>query len=374
MAALAKLSRIPTSYAVLLLLVASSILFTFHAVSLTSGFVTIVPANIKSSRDGASIIDSSKSAAVSGAVPPPISDSGRSSHAAAPSGHSASESKISGAESVSVKAQSEPSLSQRFKDVFTSSSSGHPSEQQIIAHSSCSVPSTSSLRAISPSSPESPPLLPWPSQVMIGNQGEGPACGAAGSCCGPFTVGEATPIFVVSPQSKGAASIKAVVQRAAVTISALANRDAVLLPRITVCIIQPEESPNAGVSEEYSLRVSGDGIHIICDNKVGLAWALSTLHQLLQDYAKMCVVFITDKPRLSHRGVLLDVARNFVPVSDINLLLNTMSAVKLNVLHMHLTDDQVASTAPILLFFFTLFHTTSGLRIRQCFLSRVHVI
>ena len=43
-------------------------------------------------------------------------------------------------------------------------------------------------------------------------------------------------------------------------------------------------------------------------------------------------------------GVLLDVARNFVPVSDISLLLHTMASVKLNVLHMHLTDDQVHLT------------------------------
>jgi hypothetical protein len=43
-------------------------------------------------------------------------------------------------------------------------------------------------------------------------------------------------------------------------------------------------------------------------------------------------------------GVLLDVARNFVPISDISLLLHTMASVKLNVLHMHLTDDQVHLT------------------------------
>jgi hexosaminidase len=110
-----------------------------------------------------------------------------------------------------------------------------------------------------------------------------------------------------------------------------------------VCIDRPEEGPNAGVSEEYSLRVSGGGILISCSNKVGLAWALSTLMQLLTHWSasKTCVALIADKPLLSHRGVLLDVARNFVPLPDITLLLNTMSAVKLNVLHMHLTDDQV---------------------------------
>lgn len=101
-------------------------------------------------------------------------------------------------------------------------------------------------------------------------------------------------------------------------------------------------------SFRYSLRVSGNEVLISCANTVGLAWALSTLQQLLSHWpeSKTCVVLIVDKPRLGHRGVLLDVARNFVPLPDITLLLRTMAAVKLNVLHMHLTDDQVSLTFP----------------------------
>jgi hypothetical protein len=103
----------------------------------------------------------------------------------------------------------------------------------------------------------------------------------------------------------------------------------------------------------YSLRVSGDGIIIACDNAVGLAWALASLQQLLAHWSKskMCVALIVDKPLLGHRGVLLDVARNFVPLPDITLLLHTMAAVKLNVLHMHLTDDQVPYDCKRLLIF-----------------------
>lgn len=96
----------------------------------------------------------------------------------------------------------------------------------------------------------------------------------------------------------------------------------------------------------YSLRVSGSEVSISCENTVGIAWALSTLQQLLAHWpeSKTCVVLIVDKPLLGHRGVLLDVARNFVPLADITLLLHTMAAVKLNVLHLHLTDDQVSLT------------------------------
>jgi hypothetical protein len=319
-------------------------------------------------RDSASTSDSAQGAAVSVLIPAVIAEN--SHNAAVPAVDRTFESKTSGA----VDAQPDLLLPQRGSETSASSNRDDPSLQQRVDDSRCPALSSSSLSALSPSSPEAPPLLPWPTQVMVGSQGEGAACGAAGSCCGPFTVEEETPVSVVTPHSQGPASITAMVRRAAVTISALASRDAVLLPRITVCILRPDENPNAGVSEEYSLRVSGNGVHITCDSKAGLAWALSTLQQLLQDYSKMCVVLITDKPRLGHRGVLLDVARNFVPVSDINLLLNTMSAVKLNVLHLHLTDDQVDSTSLPLIALLTIIHTTPGIFFCQCVLPRVCVI
>ena len=47
----------------------------------------------------------------------------------------------------------------------------------------------------------------------------------------------------------------------------------------------------------YKLRVSGSGVHIICDNKVGLAWALSTLRQLLSHWTNMCAAAAASSPR-----------------------------------------------------------------------------
>jgi hypothetical protein len=390
-----RLSRIPTSYAVFLLLVASSILFTFHAVSLTRSFASFIPpgkspprddTSIAGSSDATSIAGSSAAAPSSAAAAASNDGSRRRSASAERSSHLPSSNRISGivsgAQPVVVDLQSKPSVSQR-SPAFEASSNGM---QHHLDDHLCSELSSSSLRPLAPSSPESPPLLPWPLHVMAGSQGEGRACDSGGTCCGPFTVAETTPVLVISPQSKDTAGIKAIVKRAAVAISALAHRDAVLLPRIKVCILRPEENPNAGVSEEYSLRVSGNGIVIKCDNKAGLAWALSTLQQLLQDYSKMCVLFINDIPRLSHRGVLLDVARNYVPLADLNLLLKTMSAVKLNVLHLHLTDDQVLTSCQthfqnfsllillLLLLLLTTPPSNPGICVRQQFLPRVHVI
>eukprot|EP00971_Amphidinium_carterae_P200003 3969578-Amphidinium_carterae.1 len=51
-------------------------------------------------------------------------------------------------------------------------------------------------------------------------------------------------------------------------------------------------------------------------------------------------VRIRDRPAFEHRGVMLDVARHFFPVSFIKQLLDWMYLYKLNVFHWHLTDDE----------------------------------
>ncbi len=96
--------------------------------------------------------------------------------------------------------------------------------------------------------------------------------------------------------------------------------------------------------EEYTLSVRTDGITIDARTDIGVLRGIATLSQLLRpgmDGAiSLPVVTIHDRPRFRWRGLLLDCARHFMPVATIKRTLLGMAAVKLNVFHWHLTDDQ----------------------------------
>ncbi len=95
--------------------------------------------------------------------------------------------------------------------------------------------------------------------------------------------------------------------------------------------------------ERYSLRVTPMGVSIDAPTSLGVLRALATLEQLPRTEKKqryLPEVDIRDQPRFAWRGLLLDAARHFMPVAVIKRNLDGMAAVKLNVLHWHLTDDQ----------------------------------
>ncbi|MGY3088781.1 hexosaminidase [Hymenobacter sp. UYAg731] len=95
--------------------------------------------------------------------------------------------------------------------------------------------------------------------------------------------------------------------------------------------------------ERYSLRVTPMGVSIDAATSLGVLRALATLEQLPRTDKKgryLPEVDIQDQPRFAWRGLLIDAARHFMPVAVIKRNLDGMAAVKLNVLHWHLTDDQ----------------------------------
>ncbi|MBS1823403.1 MAG: family 20 glycosylhydrolase, partial [Acidobacteria bacterium] len=95
--------------------------------------------------------------------------------------------------------------------------------------------------------------------------------------------------------------------------------------------------------ESYTLAVTPAGIKLHAATVVGAMRGLTTLEQLIQPSGNGFVVpavQIEDSPRFRWRGLMIDSGRHFEPVEVIKRNLDAMAAVKLNVFHWHLTEDQ----------------------------------
>jgi hexosaminidase len=131
----------------------------------------------------------------------------------------------------------------------------------------------------------------------------------------------------------------------------------------TRAAVLPEADPTATITlavrpadadappEGYAITVAVDGVRIVGNSVDGLARAVQTFRQLLPPSALRSAPVgrtpvavpccrIEDAPRFSWRGVHLDVARHFMPKSFVLKLVDLAALHRLNVLHLHLTDDQ----------------------------------
>ncbi|MEV8533522.1 beta-N-acetylhexosaminidase [Streptomyces sp. NPDC051211] len=95
----------------------------------------------------------------------------------------------------------------------------------------------------------------------------------------------------------------------------------------------------------------GGRVDLVGGSAAGLFWAAQTLRQLLGPHAYRKAPLpgrtwslprgrIEDRPRFGWRGMMLDVARHFTPKDGVLRWIDLLAAHKLNVLHLHLTDDQ----------------------------------
>jgi hexosaminidase len=95
--------------------------------------------------------------------------------------------------------------------------------------------------------------------------------------------------------------------------------------------------------ESYRLVVSSKQIDLTAPNPLGVMHGLQTLLQLVQsgpDGWFVPAVHIEDSPRFPWRGLMIDVSRHFMPIGVLERNIDGMAAVKLNVLHLHLSDDE----------------------------------
>ncbi|WP_419653869.1 beta-N-acetylhexosaminidase [Xylella fastidiosa] len=112
--------------------------------------------------------------------------------------------------------------------------------------------------------------------------------------------------------------------------------------------IRLQRDPQSPVTqtEGYTLQaLPNQGIHITARDGAGLFYGTITAWQLLtadsnQGPTEIPTVTIHDWPRFKWRGQLLDVARHFHDVDTVKHVIDAMAQHKLNVLHLHLTDDQ----------------------------------
>ncbi len=98
-----------------------------------------------------------------------------------------------------------------------------------------------------------------------------------------------------------------------------------------------------GEDESYKLKVTENNILINAPTDLGAIHSLQTLLQLVSEDTNgyyFPAIEISDSPRFPWRGLMIDVARHFMPVNVIKRNIDGMVAVKLNVLHLHLSDDQ----------------------------------
>jgi len=95
--------------------------------------------------------------------------------------------------------------------------------------------------------------------------------------------------------------------------------------------------------ESYSLDVTSSGAHLHSATVVGAIRGLATFYQLVQAEGSGFVVpavSIQDSPRFRWRGLMIDSSRHFIPIDVIRRTIDGMAAVKMNVFHWHISDDQ----------------------------------
>jgi len=98
-----------------------------------------------------------------------------------------------------------------------------------------------------------------------------------------------------------------------------------------------------GEDESYGLEISQAGARLSAPSALGIMHGLQTFLQLVETTNEgfaVPAISIEDSPRFAWRGLMIDVSRHFIPLDVLRRNLDGMAAVKLNVFHWHLSDNQ----------------------------------
>jgi hexosaminidase len=105
------------------------------------------------------------------------------------------------------------------------------------------------------------------------------------------------------------------------------------------CASKGPDMPTLGEDESYTLDVATEGAVVKAPGVAGAMHGIETFLQLV-DAGSAPAVHIEDRPRFPWRGLMLDSARHWMPMEVVKRNLDAMAAVKLNVFHWHLSEDQ----------------------------------
>ncbi len=109
------------------------------------------------------------------------------------------------------------------------------------------------------------------------------------------------------------------------------------------CAAAGSKYPKLGDDESYSLEIGAQQAILKANTVVGAMRGLETILQLVsgsQSGYYLPMVSIRDTPRFAWRGLMIDVSRHWQPIEVIKRNIDGLAAVKMNVFHWHLTDDQ----------------------------------
>ena len=166
-----------------------------------------------------------------------------------------------------------------------------------------------------------PGLMPWPAKIDIGQEGL-----ALGPSFGVALTGYSEPRL----------------ERAIHRLGAIAS-PASSASLVIHCEHASKPVQELGEDESYRLVISPEQAHLSAPNPLGVLRGIETFRQLLRSTERgweVPVLDIEDHPRFPWRGLHLDVSRHWMPVEVVERNLDGMAAVKLNVFHWHLSDDQ----------------------------------
>lgn len=106
------------------------------------------------------------------------------------------------------------------------------------------------------------------------------------------------------------------------------------------------ESLDLGMDESYLLKLSAQSCAIEASTVWGALHAIETFSQLLVrdaqhvPFCEYASVYVNDSPRFTHRGVMIDTARHYLPIDTIRSMVDILPMSKFNTLHIHLVDAE----------------------------------